>query len=98
MIVPEIGFQIFYSVAELGAANLSEVSNWQAVTQNLGVGLLSDIFRISDFFWKLGVGLWLSMGLYSAHYSICLVLKVKSYNLAQSFTELIVCYSKYVIQ
>ena len=57
MIVPVIVFQIFNSIAELGAANLSEVSNWQAVTQNLGVRLLSDIFGISDFFWKLGAGI-----------------------------------------
>ena len=64
VIVPVIVFQIFNSIAELGAANLSNqfVLNWQAVTKNLGVGLLSDIFRISDFFWKLGVGL------YSANY------------------------------
>ena len=54
MIVPVTVFQIFNSVAKLGTANLIEVWNWQAVTQNLGVGLLSDIFRIFDFFWKLG--------------------------------------------
>ena len=47
MIVPVIVFQIFNAIAELGTANLSnlmtyltEVSNWQAVTQNLGVELL----------------------------------------------------------
>ena len=40
-----IVFQVFNSIAELGFAKLL-----QAVTQNLGVGLLSDIFRISDFF------------------------------------------------
>ena len=46
----------------LGAANLTEVSNWQAVTQNLRVGLLLDIFRISDFFWKLGGGIIIEHG------------------------------------
>ena len=34
MIVPVIAFQIFNSIAELGTANLTEVSNWQAVIQN----------------------------------------------------------------
>ena len=57
MIVPVIVFQIFNLIAEIGAANLTEVSNLQAVTQNLGVGLLSDIFRISDFFWNLRGGI-----------------------------------------
>ena len=42
--------------------NLTKVSNWQAVTQNLGEGLLSDIFRISDFFWKLGGGIIIEHG------------------------------------
>ena len=41
MIVPVIVLQIFNSIAELGTANLIGVSNWQAVTQNLEVGLLS---------------------------------------------------------
>ena len=62
MIVPVTVFQIFNSIAELGAANLIEVSSWQAVTQNLGVGLLSDICRISDFFWKLGGGIIIEHG------------------------------------
>ena len=59
MIVPVIVFHVFNSVAELGFANLSSWSLklLQAVTQNLGVGLLSDIFRISNFFWKLGGGI-----------------------------------------
>ena len=64
MIVPVTvnKFQIFNPIAELGSANLIEVSNWQAVTQNLGVGLLSDICRISDFFWKLGGGIIIEHG------------------------------------
>ena len=41
---------------------VTEVSNWQAVTQNLGVGLLSDIFRFSDFLWKLGGGIIIEHG------------------------------------
>ena len=41
---------------------LTEVSKWQAVTQNLGVGLSSDIFSISDFFWKLGGGIIIEHG------------------------------------
>ena len=41
---------------------LTEVSNWQAVTQNSGVGFLSDISRISDFFWKLGGGIIIGHG------------------------------------
>ena len=53
MIVLVTVFQIFNSI-KLGAANLTEVWNWQAVTHNLGLGLLLDIFRIFDFFWKLG--------------------------------------------
>ena len=55
-------FLIFNSIAELGSANVSEVSNWQAVTHNLGVWLLSDIFRISDFFWKLRGGIIIEYG------------------------------------
>ena len=31
----------------------TEVSNWQPVTQNLGVGLSLDIFRIYDFLKKI---------------------------------------------
>ena len=61
MIVLVVVFQILNSIAELGAANLSEVANWQAVTQNLGVGLLPHIFRISDF-WKLGGGIIIEHG------------------------------------
>ena len=51
MIVPVTVFQICNSIAVNLEVQiyLTEVSNWQAVTQNLGVGLLSDILRISDF-------------------------------------------------
>ena len=57
--IPVTVIQIFDSIAELGAANLSywSLKLTRAVTQKLGVGLLSDIFRISDFFWKLGGGI-----------------------------------------
>ena len=48
----------------------TEVSIWQAVTWDFGVRLSWDIFRISDFFWKLGGGIKISVGLYSAHYGI----------------------------
>ena len=48
----------------------TEVSNWQAVTQNLRMGLLSDIFRISDFFWKLEGGIMIEQEtICSAQYS-----------------------------
>ena len=57
MIVPVTGFQINLLNLALQIYLRAEISNWQAVTQNLGVGLLSDIFRISDFFWKLGGGI-----------------------------------------
>ena len=57
-IVPVIVFQIFNLIAQLGAANLTKISQIDKLFfQNLRVGLLSDIFRISDFFWELGVGL-----------------------------------------
>ena len=45
-----IVFQIFNSIAELGTAN---PSNWSQKLTSLGVGLLLDIFRISDFFLKI---------------------------------------------
>ena len=57
MIVPVIVFQLSIQLLNLALQiYLTEVSNLQTVTQNLGVGLLGDIFRISDFFWKLGGG------------------------------------------
>ena len=63
IVVPVIVFKIFNSIADLGAANLS---NWSLKLTSghskFRSGIIIGYFRISDFFWKLGSGIIIKHG------------------------------------